>query len=71
MVGRSTDLGCTTITCLVVEDTEIGLDAARALGASTAAVKGTECNLCLGDLNQLAVLLDADGSAQNRCDVCG
>lgn len=51
-------LGVSPSSCLVVEDTETGLDAARAAGAMTAAVKGLDADLRLGDLGQLADLLN-------------
>jgi mannitol-1-/sugar-/sorbitol-6-phosphatase len=44
--------------CLVVEDAEVGLQAARAAGARTAALKGLEGDVRLVDLHQLAGLLD-------------
>lgn len=44
--------------CLVVEDAEVGLQAARAAGARTAALKGLEGDVRLVDLYQLARLLD-------------
>lgn len=44
--------------CLVVEDAEVGLQAARAAGAQTAALKGLEGDVRLVDLHQLARLLD-------------
>jgi sugar-phosphatase len=53
-------LGVSPSSCLVVEDTETGLDAARAAGAMTAAVKGLDADLRLGDLNQLADLLNTE-----------
>ena len=51
-------LGVPPSSCLVVEDTEIGLEAARSAGAMTAAVKGLAADLRLDDLGQLAELLD-------------
>jgi HAD superfamily hydrolase (TIGR01509 family) len=48
--------------CLVVEDAEVGLAAARAAGAMTAALRGLSGDLCLRDLGQLHALL---GSVQN------
>jgi sugar-phosphatase len=53
-------LGVSPSSCLVVEDTETGLDAARAAGAMTAAVKGLDADLRLGDLDQLADLLNTE-----------
>lgn len=43
--------------CLVVEDTETGLEAGRSAGAMTAAVKGLDADLRLNDLGDLAALL--------------
>ncbi|KOX10799.1 haloacid dehalogenase [Micromonospora sp. NRRL B-16802] len=40
--------------CLVVEDAEVGLQAGRAAGAMTAALKGLDGDLRLVDLTQLA-----------------
>ncbi|MEU7801480.1 HAD-IA family hydrolase [Micromonospora arborensis] len=40
--------------CLVVEDAEVGLQAGRAAGAWTAALKGLDADLRLDDLAQLA-----------------
>jgi sugar-phosphatase len=39
--------------CLVVEDAQVGLDAARAAGAMTAALRGLPADLPLTDLTQL------------------
>ncbi|WBQ07638.1 HAD-IA family hydrolase [Kribbella sp. CA-293567] len=44
--------------CLVVEDAEVGLQAGRAAGAMTAALKGLDGDLRLTDLHQLAAQLD-------------
>ncbi|WP_112237212.1 HAD-IA family hydrolase [Kribbella monticola] len=44
--------------CLVVEDAEVGLQAGRAAGAMTAALKGLSGDLNLADLHQLADLLE-------------
>ncbi|QNE17613.1 HAD-IA family hydrolase [Kribbella qitaiheensis] len=44
--------------CLVVEDAEVGLQAGRAAGAITAALKGLSGDVNLTDLHQLAALLD-------------
>jgi len=52
-------LGVAPSSCLVVEDTETGLEAARSAGAMTAAVKGLDADLRLDDLDQLAELIDA------------
>ena len=43
--------------CLVVEDAEVGLVAARAAGARTAALRGLDGDLRLTDLGELAALL--------------
>ncbi|MBM0236818.1 HAD-IA family hydrolase [Micromonospora sp. ATA32] len=43
--------------CLVVEDADVGLQAGRAAGAMTAALKGLDGDLRLDDLGQLAGLL--------------
>jgi len=43
--------------CLVVEDAEVGLQAGRAAGAMTAALKGLPGDITLTDLYQLADLL--------------
>jgi mannitol-1-/sugar-/sorbitol-6-phosphatase len=43
--------------CLVVEDAEVGLQAGRAAGAMTAALKGLSGDVNLTDLHQLADLL--------------
>ena len=40
--------------CLVVEDAEVGLQAGRAAGAMTAALKGLDGDLRIDDLHQLA-----------------
>ena len=53
-------LGVSPSSCLVVEDTETGLEAARAAGTMTAAVKGLDADLRLADLDQLADLLSAE-----------
>ena len=54
----ATRLGVPPGRCLVVEDAEPGLVAGRAAGAMTAALKGLDGDLCLGDLGELADLLD-------------
>ncbi|MFC5922367.1 HAD-IA family hydrolase [Micromonospora vulcania] len=46
------------VRCLVVEDAEVGLQAGRAAGALTAALKGLDGDLRLDDLSQLAHHLD-------------
>ena len=51
-------LGVSPSSCLVVEDPETGLYAARVAGAMTAAVKELDADLRLGDLNQLADLIN-------------
>lgn len=52
-------VGVSPSRCLVVEDTETGLAAARAAGAMTAALKGLEADLRLADLGALADLVKA------------
>ncbi len=56
-------LGIPPARCLVVEDTEIGVEAGRSAGAMTAALKGLDADIRVGDLRELADLLDsaADG----------
>jgi sugar-phosphatase len=44
--------------CLVVEDAEVGLEAARAAGAHTAALRGLDGDLRLADLGELATMLN-------------
>ncbi|GAA1574885.1 hypothetical protein GCM10009789_30430 [Kribbella sancticallisti] len=44
--------------CLVVEDAEVGLEAGRAAGALTAALKGLDGDIRLRDLHELSALLD-------------
>lgn len=61
----ATTLGISPERCLVVEDAEPGLDAGRAAGARTAALKGLVGDLCLEDLSQLARLL-TDSSRPNN-----
>ena len=50
-------LGVAPERCLVVEDAEVGLEAARAAGAHTAALRGLDGDLRLADLSELAALL--------------
>jgi len=50
-------LGVAPARCLVVEDTDAGVAAGRAAGATVAAVKGRPADVPLTDLGQLAVLL--------------
>ncbi|MGX6606653.1 HAD-IA family hydrolase [Micromonosporaceae bacterium Da 78-11] len=50
-------LGVSAQNCLVVEDAEVGLEAARAAGAHTAALRGLDGDLRLTDLGELAKLL--------------
>ncbi|MDG4756731.1 HAD-IA family hydrolase [Micromonospora sp. WMMD710] len=45
--------------CLVVEDAEVGLEAGRASGAVTAALKGLDGDVRLDDLTQLAHRLES------------
>lgn len=49
-------LGVEAGRCLVVEDTEPGLESARAAGMPTAAVKGLDADFPLRDLGELAAL---------------
>jgi len=52
---RAADLlGVPAANCLVVEDAEVGLAAARAAGAHTAALRGLDGDLRLGSLADLA-----------------
>jgi mannitol-1-/sugar-/sorbitol-6-phosphatase len=50
-------LGVAPRRCLVVEDAEVGLQAARAAGAHTAALRGLDGDLRLAGLGELAALL--------------
>ena len=50
-------LGVAPARCLVVEDAEVGLQAARAAGAHTAALRGLDGDLRLTGLGDLAALL--------------
>jgi mannitol-1-/sugar-/sorbitol-6-phosphatase len=50
-------LGVPAAQCLVVEDADAGLDAGRAAGAMTAALRGLAGDVRLGSLHDLAVLL--------------
>ncbi|MGZ5384259.1 MAG: HAD-IA family hydrolase, partial [Acidimicrobiia bacterium] len=50
-------LGVPPSRCMVVEDTEAGLEAGRSAGAITAAVKGLDADIRLNDLGSLADLL--------------
>jgi HAD superfamily hydrolase (TIGR01509 family) len=52
----ATRLGVDPARCLVVEDAEPGLEAGRAAGALTAALRGLDGDLRLEDLDQLARL---------------
>ncbi|WP_244295736.1 HAD-IA family hydrolase [Micromonospora orduensis] len=49
--------------CLVVEDAEVGLEAGRAAGAMTAALKGLDGDLRLDDLSYLAYQLESAPAA--------
>ncbi|NMO55004.1 HAD-IA family hydrolase [Actinoplanes sp. TBRC 11911] len=51
-------LGVPAASCLVVEDAEVGLQAARAAGAHTAAVRGLPADLPLTSLTDLATFLN-------------
>jgi sugar-phosphatase len=50
-------LGVPPAGCLVVEDAEVGLRAARAAGCPTAALRGLDGDLRIADLHELATLL--------------
>lgn len=50
-------LGVPAASCLVVEDAEVGLEAARAAGARTAALRGLDGDLPLKSLQELATFL--------------
>lgn len=50
-------LGVPPARCLVVEDADVGIQAARAAGAMTAGLRGVDADLHLDDLAQLAHLL--------------
>jgi len=50
-------LGVPPARCLVVEDADVGIQAARAAGAMTAGLRGVDADLPLDDLTQLAHLL--------------
>jgi HAD superfamily hydrolase (TIGR01509 family) len=52
-------IGVDPVRCLVVEDAEVGLQAGRAAGAYTAALRGWHGDLDLTDLGQLSRLLAA------------
>ncbi|MFL6116974.1 MAG: HAD-IA family hydrolase [Catenulispora sp.] len=52
-------LGVPPANCLVVEDAEVGLRAARAAGAHTAALRGLPGDLCLTSLSDLTAALTA------------
>ncbi|MER7007031.1 HAD-IA family hydrolase [Dactylosporangium sp. NPDC000555] len=54
-------LGVAPADCLVVEDSQPGLDAGRAAGATVAALRGLDGDVRLGDLGDLADLLTAAG----------
>jgi mannitol-1-/sugar-/sorbitol-6-phosphatase len=53
-------LGVPATDCLVVEDAEVGLEAARAAGAHTAALRGLDGDLRLETLTDLTTYLDED-----------
>jgi sugar-phosphatase len=59
-------LGVEPQRCLVVEDTATGLQAGRAAGAVTAALKGEAGDIRLSDLGQLADLLEATDAVRRR-----
>jgi sugar-phosphatase len=54
-------LGVPISDCLVVEDADVGLDAGRAAGARTAALRGLDGDVRIADLGELADLLRAAG----------
>jgi sugar-phosphatase len=56
-------LGVPSARCLVVEDAEVGLQAGRAAGALTAALKGLDGDVRIADLTELARLLAAPADA--------
>src|SRR5262245_44591882 len=60
-------LGVEPPRCLVVEDTRTGLQAGRAAGAMTAALKGQQGDIRLTDLGQLADLLE-EGAGMGKSD---
>jgi sugar-phosphatase len=51
-------LNVPTANCLVVEDAEVGLEAARAAGARTAGLRGLDADLPLKSLQDLATFLN-------------
>jgi len=55
-------LGIAPGDCLVVEDSQPGIDAGRAAGAAVAALRGLDGDLRIADLGDLAELLLAAGS---------
>jgi sugar-phosphatase len=57
-------LGVAPADCLVVEDAEVGLQAARAAGAATAALRGLDGDVRLSDLGRLADLIRATHAAR-------
>jgi sugar-phosphatase len=54
-------LGVPAARCLVVEDADVGLDAGRAAGARTAALRGLDGDVRIAHLGELADLLRAAG----------
>jgi HAD superfamily hydrolase (TIGR01549 family) len=56
-------LGVDPVSCLVVEDSDAGVAAGRAAGATVASVKGRPADLRLTDLHQLAALLTSTRAA--------
>jgi mannitol-1-/sugar-/sorbitol-6-phosphatase len=59
-------LGVPAKNCLVVEDADVGLDAARAAGAHTASLRGLAADLKLGTLADLAELFRTAASPGSR-----
>jgi sugar-phosphatase len=59
----ASQLGVDPANCLVVEDSDAGIAAGRAAGATVASVKGRPADLRLTDLHQLAALLSETRAA--------
>lgn len=56
-------LGVEAADCLVVEDSEPGLQAGRRAGAFTAALRGLDGDVRIADLGELARIVDQSGTA--------
>ncbi|MEV6932641.1 HAD-IA family hydrolase [Dactylosporangium sp. NPDC051485] len=56
-LAAATRLGVAPGDCLVVEDSQPGIDAGHAAGATVAALRGLDADIRLGDLGDLAGLL--------------